>query len=99
VSSPAALRNLADRDGPPVEYRVSGLPSAVRVKRIDGGLRLLARYTADSPEHGLAVALTLFQACPGGFHPWRVEIQKHRSGRRAFVTVSWQRNARRGPER
>lgn len=72
------------------------VPPPMRLKAIDNGERMLARSQAPSLEDAWPIVLELRASCPEGFHPWRVEIQKSSKGRRAFVTVTFQRN-RYGP--
>ncbi len=65
-----------------------------RFKLIDHGERILGRDTAPSPELAWPVVLELLEGKPPGFHFWRVEIQKSSKGRRAHVTVTFQRDRR-----
>ncbi len=69
------------------------------LKPVDDGTRVLTRGDAPSVSDASAVIAELLALCPEGHHPWRVEVQKSSKGRRAHVTVTFQRNRMHVPRR
>jgi len=64
----------------------------MELKPIDDGTRLIARETAPSVAESAETIAKLLDQCPPGHHPYRIEVQKSSRGRRASVTVTFQRN-------
>lgn len=63
-----------------------------KLKPVDDGQRLLMRDHAPCIEDALSLTLRMLSQCPEHHHAWRIEIQKSPKGRRAYVTVTFQRN-------
>ena len=58
----------------------------------DAGLRYVARCNAHSVAESWPIISTLMHLCPADYHVHRIEVQKSSRGRRAHVTVTFQRN-------
>jgi hypothetical protein len=74
-------------------------PDVSRVTRrdLDGGHRIVVRANAISLAESRPTIDFLLGHCPEGYHPVRIEVKKSGRGRRAHVSVYFQRNRKPAP--